>query len=102
MVQIEDRSQFRQCLKEFSFTSYLTKIEIVKVLSKVRVECDRLVLANQSNTAVAPGNTTNVNAALNQGVALFVTNITKIVRLDEFEQMQMQSLQNVRVVLKDG
>ncbi|KAJ3073482.1 Dynein heavy chain 1, axonemal [Podochytrium sp. JEL0797] len=65
--------------KEFSFVSFLTKIEAVRTLSKVRVECDKLLTNN-----------------------LFLTSIAKIVKLDEFEQMQNQSLQNVKTQLKDG
>lgn len=35
------------------------------------------------------------------GMCMYVTNISKIVRIDEFEQIQIQSLQNTRVLLKD-
>ncbi|KAI8841134.1 dynein heavy chain and region D6 of dynein motor-domain-containing protein [Chytriomyces cf. hyalinus JEL632] len=70
---------FEQYKKEFSFVSFLTKLEAIRTLSKVRVECDKLLTNN-----------------------LFLTSITKIVRLDEFEQMQNQSLQNVKTQLKDG
>ncbi|ORY49032.1 hypothetical protein BCR33DRAFT_714104 [Rhizoclosmatium globosum] len=65
--------------KDFSFVSFLTKLESIRTLSKVRVECDKLLTNN-----------------------LFLTSIAKIVKLDEFEGMQNQSLQNVKTQLKDG
>ncbi|KAJ3087451.1 Dynein heavy chain 1, axonemal [Quaeritorhiza haematococci] len=103
--------------RDFQFSSSLTKVEVVKTWVKVRVECDRIsnggsgagTTSASTSTAAAPGaiSTTgaaaggaggaNAQAAMN----LFVTNITKIVKLDEFEQMQMQSFQNVKAILKD-
>jgi dynein heavy chain len=70
---------FQKHQAEFGFVSSLTKIEVIKTLSKVKVECDKLL----SNS-------------------LFLTSIAKIVKLDEFEQMQNQSLQNVKGQLKEG
>lgn len=70
--------EYTKFKKDFGFSSFLNKLEVVRTLVKVRIECDKL-----SNTS------------------LFVTNITKTVRLDEFEQMQSQSLQNVKASLKD-
>ncbi|RKO93938.1 dynein heavy chain, N-terminal region 2-domain-containing protein, partial [Blyttiomyces helicus] len=71
--------EFSKYGKDFSFASFLTKIEVVRTMSKVRVECDKLATTN-----------------------IFATNITKTVRLDEFEQMQSQSAQNVKGILKDS
>ena len=70
--------EFKKYQKDFSFVSFLTKLEVIKTLSKVHIECDKLL----SNS-------------------LFLTSISKIVRIDEFEQMQNQSLQNVKSTLKD-
>lgn len=65
--------------KNFAFASLLTKLEVVCTMSKIRVECDKL-----ANTG------------------LFNLNYIKTVKLDEFEQTQVQSLQNVKGGLKDG
>eukprot|EP00842_Homolaphlyctis_polyrhiza_P000689 jgi/Hompol1/1620/HPOL_005663-RA len=65
--------------KSFGFASFLTKLEVIRTLAKVRIECDKLANTN-----------------------LFATNITKTVKIDEFEQMQVQALQNVKGSLKDG
>ncbi|XJO76015.1 hypothetical protein BDV3_006595 [Batrachochytrium dendrobatidis] len=65
--------------KSFEFASFLTKVEVIRTLAKVRIECEKLANTN-----------------------LFATNITKIVKIDEFEQLQSQALQNVRGTLKDG
>lgn len=62
----------------FAFSTFLSKIEVVKTLSKVRTECDRL------------GNS-----------VIFATTITKTVKLDEFEQIQAQALANMKIQLKD-
>ncbi|KAJ3324532.1 Dynein heavy chain 1, axonemal, partial [Blyttiomyces sp. JEL0837] len=70
---------FEKYQKEFSFVSFLTKLEVIRTLAKIRIECDKLLTNN-----------------------LFLTSINKIVRLDEFEQMQNQSLQNVKTQLKEG
>ncbi|KAI9349443.1 dynein heavy chain and region D6 of dynein motor-domain-containing protein [Zopfochytrium polystomum] len=70
---------FEKRRTDFSFVSFLTKLEVIRTLAKVRIECDKLL--------------TN---------SMFVTSIAKIVRLDEFEQIQNQSLQNVKSQLKDN
>ncbi|KAJ3214893.1 Dynein heavy chain 1, axonemal [Dinochytrium kinnereticum] len=70
---------FEKNKKDFGFVSFLTKIEVVRTMSKIRIECDRLL--------------TN---------SLFLASINKIVKIDEFEQMQNQSLQNVKTQLKEG
>lgn len=63
----------------FSFTSFLTRFEVVRTLSKVRIECDRLA-----------------------STSLFSLYMTKTIKVEEFEQMQTQSLQNVKGSLKDS
>nr|KAJ3421411.1 Dynein heavy chain 1, axonemal [Polyrhizophydium stewartii] len=70
---------FAGCAKAFGFASFLTKVEVIRTLAKVRIECDRLA-----------------------GTNLFATSITKTVKIDEFEQLQGQALQNVKGSLKDG
>ncbi|KAJ3275318.1 Dynein heavy chain 1, axonemal [Terramyces sp. JEL0728] len=70
---------WKEVSHKFSFTSYLTKVEVIKTLCKVRTECDKL-----ANTPI------------------FATNLTKTVKLDEFEQIQSQSLVNIKNYLKDG
>ena len=62
----------------FDFATFLSKIEVIKTLSKVRTECDRLASSS-----------------------IFSVNITKTVKLDEFEQIQAQSLTNMKAQLKD-
>ncbi|KAJ1566068.1 Dynein heavy chain 1, axonemal [Nowakowskiella sp. JEL0078] len=69
---------FEKNKKDFSFSSFLVKSEVIRTMSKIRVECYKL-------------NTSN----------LYSTSINKNVRLDEFEQMQNQSLQNMKNFLKD-
>ncbi|KAJ3111551.1 Dynein heavy chain 1, axonemal [Phlyctochytrium bullatum] len=70
---------FEKYSRDFGFVSFLTKIEVVRTMSKIRIECDKLL----SNS-------------------LFLTSINKVVKIDEFEQMQNQSLQNVKTQLKEG
>ena len=70
---------FEGLRQAFGFASLMTRVEVIRTLAKVRVECDKL-----ANTI------------------LFATNITKTVKLDEFEQLQTQALQNVKGSLKDG
>ncbi|KAI8896128.1 dynein heavy chain and region D6 of dynein motor-domain-containing protein [Globomyces pollinis-pini] len=72
-------NNYQQSRKNFSFASFLTKIEVIRTLAKVRTECDKL------------GNS-----------GIFATNITKTVKLDEFEQIQSQSLTNMKTFLKDS
>lgn len=62
----------------FDFSTFLSKIEVIKTLSKVRTECDKLASSS-----------------------IFAVNITKTVKLDEFEQIQAQSLTNMKSQLKD-
>ncbi|KAI9209204.1 dynein heavy chain and region D6 of dynein motor-domain-containing protein, partial [Polychytrium aggregatum] len=73
------RYDFDKYQKQFSFSSLLTKPEVIKTMTKIRIESDKLWVTG-----------------------LFVTNITKIVKIDEFEQMQNQSLQNIKSFLKDS
>jgi dynein heavy chain len=63
---------------DFAFSSFLTKLEVIKTLSKIRTECDKLAASN-----------------------IFATNLTKTVKLDEFEQIQTQSITNMKAFLKD-
>ncbi|KAH6567387.1 hypothetical protein BASA60_009078 [Batrachochytrium salamandrivorans] len=70
---------YQESKRSFEFASFLKKVEAIRTLANVRLECDRLANTN-----------------------LFATNITKTVKIDEFEQLQTQSLQNVKGGLKDG
>lgn len=65
--------------KGFAFASLFTKLEVYRTFSKVRIECDKLA-----------------------STSLFTLNMTKTVRLDEFEQIQSAALQNVKGGLKEG
>jgi dynein heavy chain len=65
--------------KVFAFNSFTTKIEVIKTLSKVRTECDKLADSN-----------------------IFASNLTKTVKIDEFEQLQSQSIANMKVFLKEN
>lgn len=58
---------FPQQFSEFSFRTLLTKGEVISALGKVHVECSKVAK-----------------------MSLFTTNHTKSLRLDEFEQGQMQ------------
>jgi dynein heavy chain len=74
-----EHKMMRMAQKNFAFASLLTKMEVVKTLSKVRVECDKLA-----------------------STSIFIVNHTKIVKIEEFEQTQTSALQNVKGGLKDG
>ncbi|TPX58491.1 hypothetical protein PhCBS80983_g03079 [Powellomyces hirtus] len=63
----------------FSFSTFLSSLEVVRTLSKVRIECDKLSFSS-----------------------LFVSNITKTMRLDEFEQVQAQNLLTMKTSLRDS
>ncbi|KAI9104654.1 dynein heavy chain and region D6 of dynein motor-domain-containing protein [Phlyctochytrium arcticum] len=65
--------------KGFSFSTFLSSLEVVRTLAKVRIECDKIA-----------------------STSLFVTTVTKSVRLDEFEQAQGQCLLNVKTLLKES
>jgi dynein heavy chain len=54
------------------------KQEVIKTFPKVRSECDKLLTAS-----------------------LFSTNFSKILKLDEFEQLQIQALTNIKTFLRD-
>ncbi|KAI8820875.1 dynein heavy chain and region D6 of dynein motor-domain-containing protein [Fimicolochytrium jonesii] len=71
--------EFSQQKKGFSFSTFLSSLEVVRTFSRIRVEADRLMSMN-----------------------LIVTNITKTMRLDEFETLQNQNLQTVKSSLKDS
>eukprot|EP00118_Oscarella_pearsei_P012540 m.93002 g.93002 ORF g.93002 m.93002 type:complete len:4173 (+) comp36767_c0_seq9:102-12620(+) len=57
----------------FIFKSFLTRHEAIMALCEVRAECNKIV-----------------------GMSLFYSNMTKMLRLDEFEQMQTQSCVQVQ------
>ncbi|KAJ3159379.1 Dynein heavy chain 1, axonemal [Geranomyces michiganensis] len=63
----------------FSFSTFLSSLEVVRTLAKVRIECDKL-----------------------SSSSLFVTNITKTMKLDEFEQLQAQNLLTMKTSLRDN
>ena len=54
------------------------KSEVIKTLPRIKAECDKLA-----------------------GNLLFQVNITKIMKVDEFEQAQMQSISNCKTFLRD-
>ena len=68
----------KEAKENFDFSTFLSKIEVIKTLSKVRTECDKLASSS-----------------------IFAVNITKTVKLDEFEQIQAQALTNMKSQLKD-
>ena len=64
--------------REFAFATIHSRTEVLDILIKFRAECDKLLNTN-----------------------IFYTNLNKAVRLDEFEQLQVQSLQNFKTHLRD-
>lgn len=69
---------FPQQFSEFSFRTLLTKAEVISALGKIKVECARVLK-----------------------MCLFNTNYTKSSRLDEFEQGQLQNIDQTGNHLKD-
>jgi hypothetical protein len=69
---------FAKNAKEFSFATLYGKQEVLKTMPKIRAECDKLLLNG-----------------------IYTTNFTKIVKMDEFEQMQMQSITSIKTFLRD-
>lgn len=65
--------------QEFKFATFMTRPEIIETLTKFRIECDRLLTS-----------------------CIFYIGLNKAVRLDEFEQLQLQSLQNFKSQLRDN
>lgn len=63
---------FREQKEDFTFVSLLTRPEVITALSKVRAECNK------------------VNA-----MSLFHSSLSKYSRLEEFEQIQSQTLSQV-------
>lgn len=91
---------YKQQQQEFIFSTFLNQIQVVKTYSKVRIECDKLATTSSSGTGVTA---TLVGSGVGNitGLCMYVTYIAKIVRIDEFEQIQIQSLQNARILLKE-
>lgn len=54
------------------------KTEVLKTLPRIKIECDKLA-----------------------GNSLFQINVTKTMKVDEFEQVQMQSISNTKTYLRD-
>ncbi|XP_077133083.1 dynein axonemal heavy chain 1 isoform X2 [Ranitomeya variabilis] len=63
----------------FTFTTLLTRSEVITSLCKVRSECNKA-----------------------SAMSLFHSTLTKCVRLEEFEQTQSQAFSQVQLFLKDG
>ncbi|MGH0183081.1 UNVERIFIED_CONTAM: hypothetical protein FKN15_013335 [Acipenser sinensis] len=70
---------FAENRKAFCFTSLLTKPETIAAASKVRAECNKVA-----------------------AMSLFHVNLTKCLRLEEFEQTQSQAYSQVQLFLKDS
>ncbi|XP_056381079.1 dynein axonemal heavy chain 1 isoform X2 [Hyla sarda] len=64
---------------EFTFTTLLTRTEVITSLCKVRTECNKA-----------------------SSMSLFHSTLTKCVRLEEFEQTQSQTFSQVQLFLKDS
>ncbi|XP_064422227.1 dynein axonemal heavy chain 1 [Latimeria chalumnae] len=69
---------FKENKRAFSFTSLLTRPEVINALLKVRTECNRVA-----------------------AMSLFHVNLAKCVRLEEFEQTQSQAYTQIQLFLKD-
>jgi hypothetical protein len=91
---------YKQQQQEFIFSTFLNQIQVVKTYAKIRIECDRLATQSVTGTGVTA---TLVGAGVGSisGLCMYVTYVSKIVRIDEFEQIQIQSLQNARSLLKE-
>jgi hypothetical protein len=91
---------FKQQQQEFIFSTFLNQIQVVKTYAKIRIECDRLATQSTTGTGVT-ATLVGSGVASISGLCMYVTYISKIVRVDEFEQIQIQSLQNARSLLKE-
>ncbi|KXS21750.1 hypothetical protein M427DRAFT_107149 [Gonapodya prolifera JEL478] len=69
---------FSETLHSFSFATYFGKVEVIRAMSRVRLECDRLLQSS-----------------------LLATQVNKMVKLDEFEQIQGQNLQAVKAATRE-
>lgn len=63
---------FREQKEDFTFVSLLTRSEVITALNKVRAECNKVT-----------------------AMSLFHSNLSKYSRLEEFEQIQSQTLSQV-------
>uniref|UniRef100_A0A8C5ZKT2 Dynein axonemal heavy chain 1 n=1 Tax=Marmota marmota marmota TaxID=9994 RepID=A0A8C5ZKT2_MARMA len=70
---------FREQKEDFTFVSLLTRSEVITALSKVRAECNKVT-----------------------AMSLFHSNLSKYSRLEEFEQIQSQTVSQVQMFLKDS
>ncbi len=68
---------FNEIRDKFQFLSLTTSLEAIKVLEHVRVECERVC-----------------------ALSLFHTGVSKHLRLDEFDQAQLQATTQVEVYLR--
>ncbi|XP_075039903.1 dynein axonemal heavy chain 1 [Mixophyes fleayi] len=78
LIHVPDYT-FAKNRASFTFTTLLTRPEVITALCKVRAECNKV-----------------------SSISLFHSNLTKGVRLEEFEQMQSQSFSQVQLFLKDS
>eukprot|EP01135_Chromosphaera_perkinsii_P003004 Nk52_evm26s232 gene=Nk52_evmTU26s232 len=69
---------FRDQYNHFLFSSFLTKSEVINAITKARIECNKVIDSS-----------------------LFNVNITKSVRLDEYEQMQTQTYVQTHTFLRE-
>ncbi|XP_021099660.1 dynein heavy chain 1, axonemal isoform X7 [Heterocephalus glaber] len=70
---------FRAQKEDFTFVSLLTRPEVITALSKVRAKCNSVA-----------------------SMSLFHSTLSKYSRLEEFEQIQLQTLSQVQMFLKDS
>uniref|UniRef100_H0V0D2 Dynein axonemal heavy chain 1 n=1 Tax=Cavia porcellus TaxID=10141 RepID=H0V0D2_CAVPO len=70
---------FREQKEDFTFVSLLTRPEVITALSKVRAKCNKVT-----------------------SMSLFHSTLSKYSRLEEFEQIQLQTLSQVQMFLKDS
>ncbi|CAO2638238.1 Dynein axonemal heavy chain 1 [Lemmus lemmus] len=70
---------FQEQKEDFTFVSLLTRPEVITALSKVRAECNKVT-----------------------SMSLFHSSLSKYSRLEEFEQIQSQTLSQVQMFLKDS
>ncbi|MEE6511728.1 hypothetical protein FKM82_018461 [Ascaphus truei] len=73
------RYPFAKNRAAFTFVTLLTRSEVIMSLCKVRAECSRV-----------------------SSMSLFHSNLTKCIRLEEFEQTQSQTFSQVQLFLKDS
>ncbi|XP_033612844.1 dynein heavy chain 1, axonemal isoform X2 [Fukomys damarensis] len=70
---------FQEQKEDFTFVSLLTRPEVITALSKVRAKCNSVT-----------------------SMSLFHSTLSKYSRLEEFEQIQLQTLSQVQMFLKDS